>query len=128
PVVFQGANNNGSKNFDFYDGNESFETSSNPGAYVSSDMTLSAALRRKRQRRNPVWPYFIVKDGVATCKHCNYSTKSVFSTNLKPTATIFPSLHTQKIFKVNNEYDDGSGNILMRREILMILKENTIIG
>lgn len=46
-------------------------------------MTLSAALRRRRQRRNPVWPYFIVKDGLATCKHCNYSTKSVFSTNLK---------------------------------------------
>lgn len=46
-------------------------------------MTLSAALRRRRQRRNPVWPYFIVKDGVATCKHCNYNTKSVFSTNLK---------------------------------------------
>ncbi|VDK80557.1 unnamed protein product [Onchocerca ochengi] len=75
--------NNGSKNFALYDVNESFETSSNQGAYISSDMTLSAALRRKRQRRNPVWPYFIVKDGVATCKYCNYSTKSVFSTNLK---------------------------------------------
>ncbi|KAM3723885.1 Gex-3-interacting protein [Dirofilaria immitis] len=76
-----GTDNSGSK-IDFYDNNESFETS-NPGAYISSDMTLSAALRRKRQRRNPVWPYFTVKDGVATCKHCNYSTKSVFSTNLK---------------------------------------------
>ncbi|MCP9259177.1 Protein GEI-13 [Dirofilaria immitis] len=81
PSVFQGTDNSGSK-IDFYDNNESFETS-NPGAYISSDMTLSAALRRKRQRRNPVWPYFTVKDGVATCKHCNYSTKSVFSTNLK---------------------------------------------
>uniref|UniRef100_A0A1I7VKM7 CBR-GEI-13 protein n=1 Tax=Loa loa TaxID=7209 RepID=A0A1I7VKM7_LOALO len=78
-----GTDNSGSKNFDFCDANESFETSSNLGGYISSDMTLSAALRRKRQRRNPVWPYFIVKDGVATCKHCNYSTKSVFSTNLK---------------------------------------------
>ncbi|CAG9534029.1 unnamed protein product [Cercopithifilaria johnstoni] len=72
-----------SKNFDFYDVSESFQTSLNPAAYISKDMTLSAALRRRRQRRNPVWPYFIVKDGVATCKHCNYSTKSVFSTNLK---------------------------------------------
>ncbi|KAK6101259.1 BED zinc finger family protein [Brugia pahangi] len=76
------ADNNGSKNSDLYDINEAVETS-NPGAYISSDMTLSAALRRKRQRRNPVWPYFIVKDGMATCKHCNYCTKSVFSTNLK---------------------------------------------
>ncbi|VDK87472.1 unnamed protein product [Litomosoides sigmodontis] len=73
-----------SKNFDFYDINESSRTSSyNPAAYISKDMTLSAALRRRRQRRNPVWPYFVVKDGQATCKHCNYSTKSVFSTNLK---------------------------------------------
>ncbi|GMR41910.1 hypothetical protein PMAYCL1PPCAC_12105 [Pristionchus mayeri] len=39
--------------------------------------------KRKRQRRNPVWPYFIVEDGVAKCKQCAYSTKSVFSTNLK---------------------------------------------
>ncbi|KAL4002245.1 BED zinc finger family protein [Acanthocheilonema viteae] len=72
-----------SKNFDLYDVNESVQTSFNPAAYISKDMTLSAALRRRRQRRNPVWPYFMVKDGVATCKHCNYSTKSVFSTNLK---------------------------------------------
>uniref|UniRef100_A0A915PIG3 BED-type domain-containing protein n=1 Tax=Setaria digitata TaxID=48799 RepID=A0A915PIG3_9BILA len=78
-----GTDSSGSKNSDYFDGNESFETSSNPGAYISSDITLSAALRRKRQRRNPVWPYFIVKDGMANCKHCNYSTKSVFSTNLK---------------------------------------------
>uniref|UniRef100_A0A1I8EV22 BED-type domain-containing protein n=1 Tax=Wuchereria bancrofti TaxID=6293 RepID=A0A1I8EV22_WUCBA len=81
-IFGEGTDNNGSKNSNLYDISESVETS-NPGAYISSDMTLSAALRRKRQRRNPVWPYFIVKDGVATCKHCNYSTKSVFSTNLK---------------------------------------------
>ncbi|VIO91102.1 BED zinc finger family protein [Brugia malayi] len=81
-IFGEGTDNNGSKNSDLYDINEAVETS-NPGAYISSDMTLSAALRRKRQRRNPVWPYFIVKDGMATCKHCNYSTKSVFSTNLK---------------------------------------------
>ncbi|KJH44780.1 hypothetical protein DICVIV_09184 [Dictyocaulus viviparus] len=39
--------------------------------------------KRKRQRRNPVWPYFDVVDGTARCKQCLYSTKSVFSTNLK---------------------------------------------
>ncbi|CAD6188559.1 unnamed protein product [Caenorhabditis auriculariae] len=39
--------------------------------------------KRKRQRRNPVWPYFDVIDGTARCKQCLYSTKSVFSTNLK---------------------------------------------
>ncbi|GMT18638.1 hypothetical protein PFISCL1PPCAC_9935 [Pristionchus fissidentatus] len=39
--------------------------------------------KRKRQRRNPVWPYFIVEEGIAKCKQCAYSTKSVFSTNLK---------------------------------------------
>ncbi|RCN31369.1 hypothetical protein ANCCAN_22845, partial [Ancylostoma caninum] len=33
--------------------------------------------------RNPVWPYFDVVDGTARCKQCLYSTKSVFSTNLK---------------------------------------------
>ena len=57
------------------------------------------ATKRKRQRRfellrlkstfisylhrNPVWPYFDVVDGTARCKQCMYSTKSVFSTNLK---------------------------------------------
>uniref|UniRef100_A0A0R3RLW0 BED-type domain-containing protein n=1 Tax=Elaeophora elaphi TaxID=1147741 RepID=A0A0R3RLW0_9BILA len=79
--------NKDSKNFDFCDINESFQTSFNPATLIPKDapkdMTLSAALRKRRQRRNPVWPYFVVKEGVATCKHCNYSTKSVFSTNLK---------------------------------------------
>ncbi|CAJ0942339.1 unnamed protein product, partial [Mesorhabditis belari] len=42
-----------------------------------------APQKRKRQRRNPVWPYFDVIDGTARCKQCLYSTKSVFSTNLK---------------------------------------------
>lgn len=45
--------------------------------------TFTPTPKRKRQRRNPVWPYFIVEDGVAKCKQCAYSTKSVFSTNLK---------------------------------------------
>uniref|UniRef100_A0A915APS8 BED-type domain-containing protein n=1 Tax=Parascaris univalens TaxID=6257 RepID=A0A915APS8_PARUN len=39
--------------------------------------------KKKRQRRNPVWPYFDVNDGVANCKQCSYNTTSVFSTNLK---------------------------------------------
>uniref|UniRef100_A0A914CE35 ApaG domain-containing protein n=1 Tax=Acrobeloides nanus TaxID=290746 RepID=A0A914CE35_9BILA len=46
--------------------------------------------KRKRPRRNPVWQYFDVDDGIAKClcqtnagKKCEYSTKSVFSTNLK---------------------------------------------
>uniref|UniRef100_A0A1I7X1E7 BED-type domain-containing protein n=1 Tax=Heterorhabditis bacteriophora TaxID=37862 RepID=A0A1I7X1E7_HETBA len=43
----------------------------------------STPTKRKRQRRNPVWPYFDVIDGTARCKQCLYSTKSVFSTNLK---------------------------------------------
>ncbi|CAI5445663.1 unnamed protein product [Caenorhabditis angaria] len=43
----------------------------------------STPTKRKRQRRNPVWPYFDVVDGTARCKQCLYSTKSVFSTNLK---------------------------------------------
>ncbi|VDN04175.1 unnamed protein product [Thelazia callipaeda] len=51
--------------------------------FGESNVTLSAALRRKRQRRNPVWTYFVVEEGLATCKYCNYCTKSVFSTNLK---------------------------------------------
>ncbi|CAI4228944.1 unnamed protein product [Auanema sp. JU1783] len=45
--------------------------------------TDSTPTKRKRQRRNPVWPYFEVIDGTARCKQCLYSTKSVFSTNLK---------------------------------------------
>uniref|UniRef100_A0A0N5AQY3 BED-type domain-containing protein n=1 Tax=Syphacia muris TaxID=451379 RepID=A0A0N5AQY3_9BILA len=39
--------------------------------------------KKKRQRRNPVWPYFDVSNGIASCKQCSYTTKSVFSTNLK---------------------------------------------
>ncbi|TKR67230.1 hypothetical protein L596_023415 [Steinernema carpocapsae] len=39
--------------------------------------------KRKRPRRNPVWPYFTVENGSAYCRQCTYSTRSVFSTNLK---------------------------------------------
>ncbi|KAK0421108.1 hypothetical protein QR680_015064 [Steinernema hermaphroditum] len=39
--------------------------------------------KRKRPRRNPVWPYFTVENGSAYCRQCSYSTRSVFSTNLK---------------------------------------------
>uniref|UniRef100_A0A915D5N3 BED-type domain-containing protein n=1 Tax=Ditylenchus dipsaci TaxID=166011 RepID=A0A915D5N3_9BILA len=39
--------------------------------------------RRRRPRRNPVWLYFQVEEGLASCKHCDYKTKSIFSTNLK---------------------------------------------
>ncbi|KAI1721262.1 BED zinc finger domain-containing protein [Ditylenchus destructor] len=43
-----------------------------------------ATTRRRRPRRNPVWQYFLVDDGqVASCKACSYTTKSIFSTNLK---------------------------------------------
>ncbi|KAI1729314.1 BED zinc finger domain-containing protein [Ditylenchus destructor] len=43
-----------------------------------------ATTRRRRPRRNPVWQYFHVDDGqVASCKACSYTTKSIFSTNLK---------------------------------------------
>lgn len=50
---------------------------------VATPQPFTQTPKRKRQRRNPVWPYFIVEDGVAKCKQCAYSTKSVFSTNLK---------------------------------------------
>ncbi|KAE9550030.1 hypothetical protein FO519_006758 [Halicephalobus sp. NKZ332] len=39
--------------------------------------------KRKRPRRNPVWKFFDVRDGNAFCQRCPYSTRSVFSTNLK---------------------------------------------
>jgi len=39
--------------------------------------------RRRRARRNPVWHYFRVEDGLAYCEQCSYKTKSVYSTNLK---------------------------------------------
>lgn len=39
--------------------------------------------RRRRARRNPVWNYFRVEDGLAYCEQCPYKTKSVYSTNLK---------------------------------------------
>lgn len=39
--------------------------------------------KRRRPRRNPVWQHFVVEDGLAKCSQCDYSTKSVFSTNLK---------------------------------------------
>lgn len=50
---------------------------------ASAPSVESTPTKRKRQRRNPVWPYFDVIDGTARCKQCLYSTKSVFSTNLK---------------------------------------------
>ncbi|MFH4974607.1 hypothetical protein AB6A40_001316 [Gnathostoma spinigerum] len=49
----------------------------------NEEVLPSVPNKKKRQRRNPVWPYFEVGEGVASCKQCSYSTKSVFSTNLK---------------------------------------------
>lgn len=43
----------------------------------------STSIKRKRPRRNPVWNYFEIMDNIAYCQRCPYSTRSVFSTNLK---------------------------------------------
>ncbi|KHN75393.1 Gex-3-interacting protein 13 [Toxocara canis] len=61
--------------------NYRFDLSNQPK--FATDAVEPAPKKKKRQRRNPVWPYFDVNDGVASCKQCSYNTTSVFSTNLK---------------------------------------------
>ncbi|CAB3403282.1 unnamed protein product [Caenorhabditis bovis] len=61
----------------------SLPTTPTPTTPTPVEVPPPAPVKRKRQRRNPVWPYFDVVDGTARCKQCLYSTKSVFSTNLK---------------------------------------------
>lgn len=72
-------------------------TSNSPeSSILLSDVNTSncSSAKRRRPRRNPVWQYFRVENGLAVCKHCNYNTKSVFSTNLK----VHLRSHHRKLF------------------------------
>lgn len=61
---------------------------------ISTKNFSSSLAKRRRPRRNPVWQYFCVENYLAVCKHCNYNTKSVFSTNLK----VHLRSHHRKLF------------------------------
>lgn len=50
---------------------------------ISRKLVAKQEERRRRARRNPVWSYFRVENGLAYCEQCPYKTKSVYSTNLK---------------------------------------------
>lgn len=67
-----------------------------PPSSTSPNDSGTSSVRRRRQRRNPVWNYFDVTGGLAVCRHCSYSTKSVYSTNLK----VHLRSHHPKLFEM----------------------------
>lgn len=61
---------------------------------INTKILLPSLTKRRRSRRNPVWQYFRIENYLAVCKHCNYNTKSIFSTNLK----VHLKSHHRKLF------------------------------